>query len=73
MSTQKAIAKKLGLTEQMLSFLLKGRRNLTYTNALRISEILNCDPTIWLHGGGTPDQRRDAIGTNGEASCQEAK
>jgi len=40
--------------------LINGKRNLSYPEAARISRILKCDPVIWLRGGGTPDQRREA-------------
>ena len=56
-------ADELKLSRQRLSMLLNGRRNMSYPEAVRISEILKCDPTIWLKGGGTPEERRAAVET----------
>lgn len=56
------IAADLKLSKQRLSMVLRGERNLSYPAAVRVAKILNCDPVLWLKGGGTPRQRCKAAG-----------
>jgi len=63
-NTQNKIAEQLNLSPSFFSQLLSGTRNIGNLNeAKRISEILkNDNPTIWIQGGGTSAERKEACG-----------
>ena len=59
--TQYILAKKCGLAPGFLSYLMTGKKHASYKTACRLAEITGSDPTLWLNGGGTPEERQAAF------------
>lgn len=45
----KAIARELGLPQNRISDILRGRRGITADTALRLARYLNTTPQVWLN------------------------
>ncbi len=62
--TQKEIAKKLGISDSQFSRVLSGDQHLDYLIAKHFITVIlkgqSEDATIWIKGGGTSAQRREA-------------
>lgn len=57
---QKEVADKIGIWDTTFSRILSGQRNLPYPLALQLADIVSSLPEIWIKGGGTSAQRREA-------------
>jgi len=60
---QMTVAKRLNMSDAFLSLLLSGKRNIgSVEDAKQIQKELNhkAHYSIWLRGGGTPEQRQNA-------------
>ena len=60
MKTQKEIAEFLGISESQFSYVLSGEHHLEYLVSLKLCDVIESNPIIWIKGGGTSAQRRAA-------------
>ena len=58
---QNKLLQKFNVSVATLSLVLSGKRNLQFSMAKRLAEITGSDFTIWLNGGGTPEERQAAV------------
>ena len=47
--SDKAIARELGVPQNRISDILRGRRGITANTALRLARYLNTTPQLWLN------------------------
>ena len=47
--SDKAIARELGVPQNRISDILRGRRGITANTALRLARYLNTTPRLWLN------------------------
>lgn len=65
--TQRALARRIGISEQLLSEIESGWRNATPANLAKIAEALNC-PVVALEGSvGSKEPRPNCHGTGKES------
>ena len=56
---QKELAKKCRITEAMLSFILNGFRNPSWSTAKRLAKETGTDPALWMENN--TKAKRDAL------------
>lgn len=60
--TQREIARILKISEQSLSMLINGSRNIgSWKEAERIATVTGTEPQLWVRDGGSIEERKRAI------------
>ncbi len=59
MKTQTKLAKKVGVTQQFISKILRGKSRPSWPTAKRLAEATGTDPVLWLEG--TPEEIKQAL------------
>ena len=57
--TQKEIAKKIGVSDAMISQFLRGHKNISAATAKKLAEVTGTSPLLWLYG--SLDEIKSAI------------
>ncbi len=60
MKTQQEVSKTIGINDTAFGRVLSGERDLQWLTAVKLADTLECPPHIWIKGGGTSAQRREA-------------
>ena len=66
----KAIARELGVPQNRISDILRGRRGITADTALRLARYLNTTPQVWLNLQKTYELRVAELGSGKDIAKQ---